>query len=43
MKSVTLAMKLFVQGYSDEFWWSVAAILDISIIGLITYALVKKK
>lgn len=43
VKSVTLAMKPFVQAYSDEFWWSIAAVLDTSVISLITYALVKKK
>ncbi len=43
IKSATLAMKPFIQNYNDEFWWSIAAVLDVSIISLITYALVKKK
>jgi len=43
VKSLILSMKLFIQTYSDEFWWSVVAILDISIIVLITIALLKKK
>jgi ABC-type arginine/histidine transport system permease subunit len=42
IKAMVLAMKLFVRNYSDEIWWSVAAILDIIIICLIAYSLVKK-
>ena len=42
VKAVTLAMKIVMEGegllsgYSDELWWSVAALIDIIIIGLIS-------
>ncbi|MFW9916721.1 MAG: hypothetical protein ACFFGZ_14040 [Candidatus Thorarchaeota archaeon] len=39
LKAVILSTKLFVQGYDDELWWSVAAILDIITMGLIAYSL----
>lgn len=49
IKAMVLAMKLFIPGgddeiwyLNDEFWWSVAAILDMIIIGLIAFALKKK-
>jgi len=42
IKAVVLSMKLFIQNYADEFWWSVAAILDIIIISLILISLSKK-
>ena len=49
VKAITLGMRLFIPEPADEiwymdeeFWWSVAAILDIIIIGLIAYALKKK-
>jgi hypothetical protein len=50
IKAMLLAMKLFIPGVdsdeiwylNDEFWWSVAAILDMIIIGLIAFALKKK-
>jgi len=38
VKAVTLAMKLFIGGFADELWWSVAAILDILIVGLISFS-----
>ncbi len=43
VKAVILSMKLFVTNYVDEFWWPVAAILDIIIISLIAYSLSKKE
>jgi len=42
IKATILSMKLFVQGYDDELWWSIAAILDIVTISLIAYSLSKK-
>lgn len=42
IKASILSMKLFLQNYSDEVWWSVAAILDAIIIGLIAFSLSKK-
>jgi hypothetical protein len=42
IKALVLSMKLFLQNYDDEVWWSVAAILDIVIIGLIAFSLSKK-
>jgi len=42
IKAIVLAMKGFLQNYSDEIWWSVAAFLDIIIICLIVYSLTKK-
>ena len=38
-KALILAMKLFLQDYDDEIWWSLAAIMDIFIISLIAIAL----
>ena len=42
IKAITLAMKIFIEGadegswyLDDEFWWSIAAVLDVIIIGLI--------
>lgn len=43
VKGVVIGMKIFIPTYSDEFWWSVAAILDILIIGLITLSIITKK
>ena len=50
IKALTLAMRLIVpEGdeevwyLNDEFWWSIAAILDIIIIGLIVLALQTKE
>ena len=43
IKGITLGMKMFLPNYSDEFWWSLAAILDITIVGLITFSLMIKK
>lgn len=50
IKAVTLGMRLFIPESSeelwfldDEFWWSIAAVLDILIIGLIAFPLLKKK
>lgn len=43
VKALTLAMKIFMEGegalsgYSDELWWSVAALLDMIIISLIAF------
>jgi hypothetical protein len=42
LKAVILAMKLFVPNYVDEFWWSVAAVLDIIMISLVALSLSKK-
>jgi len=42
IKAIALSMKLFIQNYADEFWWSIAAILDIIIISLILISLSKK-
>jgi len=42
IKALILAMKLLLQDYNDETWWTVAAVLDMMIIGLIAYALGKK-
>lgn len=42
IKALILAGKLFIPNYVDEFWWAVAAILDIMIISLIAYSLSKK-
>jgi hypothetical protein len=42
IKAVVLAMKLFIPNYADEFWWAVAAILDILIISLIAFSLIKR-
>ena len=42
IKALLLAMKIFIQNYNDETWWSVVAIIDIAIIGLIAYSLSKK-
>ena len=42
VKAMILGMKLFIPSYSDEIWWSVAAILDIMTISLIALALSKK-
>jgi len=41
IKAMTLAMELFIPD-SDETWGPVAAILDLIIIGLISFALLKK-
>jgi hypothetical protein len=41
-KGMILSMKLFVTNYVDAFWWTVAAIMDLIIIALITYSLSKK-
>ena len=38
VKAITLAMKLFIESFADELWWSVAAILDILIVGLISFS-----
>ena len=50
IKSLLLGMRLFVPEsedetwfLDDEFWWSVAAFLDVAIIGLIAFALKKKE
>ena len=42
LKAMILAMKLFMPYYVDEFWWSVAAILDIIMISLVAFSLSKK-
>lgn len=42
LKAMILAMKLFMPNYVDEFWWSVAAILDIIMISLVALSLSKK-
>lgn len=42
IKAIILAMKLFVPNYADEFWWAIAAVLDILIVGLIAISLSKK-
>ena len=49
VKGIILAMKLFIRGagegtwyLDDEFWWCIAAILDIIIIGLITFSFTNK-
>jgi len=42
IKAMTLAMELFIPDYLDEISGSVAAILDLIIIGLIAFALLKK-
>jgi hypothetical protein len=42
IKALLLSMKLFLQNYADEVWWSVAAIIDIVIISLIAFSLTKK-
>ena len=42
LKAMILAMKLFIPTYVDEFWWSVAAILDIIMISLVAFSLSKK-
>lgn len=42
IKAVLLAMKLFVNNYAEEVWWSVAALIDILIITLIAYSLARK-
>ncbi len=49
VKALTLGMRLFILNLDDEiwyldddFWWSIAAILDIIIISLIAFALRKK-
>ena len=39
VKALILAMKLFLQDYDDEVWWSLAAVMDILIISLIGLAL----
>ena len=43
IKGITLGMKIFLPNYSDEFWWSLAAVLDIAIVGLITFSIIIKK
>ncbi len=49
VKAVTLSMRLVVGEnddvwwLNDEFWWSVAAVIDIVIIGLFVYALSSKE
>jgi len=42
VKAMILSMKLFIPNYADEFWWAVAAVLDIMILGLIAVSLSKK-
>ena len=48
VKAITLAMKIVMEGegmlsgYSDELWWSVAALIDILIIGLISTSFMGK-
>lgn len=49
VKAILLGMKLFMPEtdnepwfLDDEFWWSIAAILDAIIIGLIFYSLSKR-
>jgi hypothetical protein len=42
LKATILAMKLFMPYYVDEFWWSIAAILDIIMISLVALSLSKK-
>jgi hypothetical protein len=42
IKALILAMKLFIGSFDDEIWWSVAAILDIFIVGLITFSFFQK-
>jgi hypothetical protein len=43
VKGIILAIKYFVNNYSDEIWWSIVAILDMSIICLIILSLSKKE
>ncbi len=43
IKTVVLAIKLFETDYIDEFWWEVAAVLDIVMICLIAYSLTRKE
>lgn len=42
LKAIILFMKVVLPFYADEFWWAVAAMLDISIITLITISLIQK-
>jgi amino acid transporter len=49
VKAIVLGMRLFVPDddsmpwyMDDEFWWSIAAVLDAVIIGLIVYSLSKR-
>jgi len=42
LKGIILSMKLFLDNYQDGIWWSVAAVLDLVIIALISFALMRK-
>ena len=50
IKALSLGMRLFISEANeeiwfldDEFWWTIAALLDICIIALISLSLFKKK
>lgn len=50
IKALSLGMRLFISEANeeiwfldDEFWWTIAALLDICIIALISLSLLKKK